>query len=64
MRKSSPRVLAGIVMLALFASVGLMSSRAFTVSGVEGNSAPQVVTAQTPTSSNWTETRGPTNYKP
>ena len=64
MRKSSPRLLAGLVALGLFAVVGTFTVRAFATPAAPV-SAPQ---ASTETSSDiknsmWQETRGGTSSK-
>ncbi|CAN5613316.1 hypothetical protein BH11PLA2_BH11PLA2_46060 [soil metagenome] len=62
MRKSSPRLLAGVLLLAIFASVGLMTARAFSVNSVSPTATPSV--ADTTSVENRTETRGLCTYTP
>jgi hypothetical protein len=64
MRNSSPRVLAGVVMLALIASVGLLTARAFSVNSVAPSNEPTVAAEKA--NDSWNEvqrSKGPTTGK-
>jgi hypothetical protein len=63
MRKSSPRIIAGILMLALFASVGLMTARAFSVNSVAPAGEATVAVQQA--DGTWNQVaRVPSTFKP